>query len=156
MITISQPAIISKADWSKPMIKGAIFKLSHNKASVIKKGLRDSIKYSLGSSVLFASSGIGKKTELRKKQTTTKKGIRINSHIEISSISLYVRQKLQKKPKRTINKIKHQREKNHPKRLQFAIIIVFENLFKKFATASPSTIATIVAMYSKMLILERP
>ena len=60
-----------------------------------------------------------------------------------------------KKPKRHINKIKHHREKNQPKGLQSIVITVLENLFKKFAAARPNTIATIVAMYSKILILGK-
>ena len=60
----------------------------------------------------------------------------------------------QKKPERHINKIKHHREKNQPRGFQSILITVLENLFKKFAAARPNTMDTIVAMYSKILILE--
>ena len=87
-IIIKQPNTISREDCVKSISNGMIIKCDHCTVSITKKGLRASIKSRPALVSIFYFSGVGNKTELRKKQTTEKNGTKINSQIEISSTPL--------------------------------------------------------------------
>ena len=87
-ITINQPKYISKIGCSYPINEGTVVKCAQNKIMVIKIGLRASIKYLYGSILCSDFSGTGRNSVLKKKQITKKKGTQINSHIDISVLSL--------------------------------------------------------------------